>query len=362
MTVSTVRAREELRVQIERELARHLAQRTEVACDYGEQFATLWRCAARHVFGGKLVRPILFVEMTQALTGQPDSAAPSHERGTVITLAAALELLHYSFLLHDDVIDGDLLRRHVPNLIGEMRGAHPASPGEPSLHWGRTSGILMGDLLLAGAHQTFARADVAYCTRLRLLDLLDHTVTESVAGEQADVALSDAVIAPDLQTIVTMMAHKTATYSFELPLRAEAILAGSPLGTERELREAGRHLGLAFQLQDDLMAVFGDAAEHGKDALSDLREAKQTVIIAYARMTDVWPQIAPSFGSHEITVADAERIRELLTRCGAQGFAEQLIDEHVRALYELLAGSLDIPPDAQQVLLTCVQHLEGRRR
>ncbi|MGM1016947.1 MAG: polyprenyl synthetase family protein [Actinomycetota bacterium] len=354
-------AREDIRTRIERELTRHFAERSTAAAAYGQEFTQLWRVAAEHALGGKLVRPLLLVEAVQALQAPPENPDGEPVPNTVIELAAAVELLHYAFLLHDDVIDNDLIRRHGANLLGAVRDAHPASQSVPALHWARTAGILMGDLLLASAHQIFARADLPTATRLRLLDLLDHTVTETVAGEQTDVGLSDGVIAPDLHTILSMTTHKTATYSFELPLRAAAILAGAPETTERALATAGQHLGLAFQLQDDLLSAFGDPREHGKDSFSDLREGKQTVIIAYARMTSSWPRIEPSFGADDLSPAEADHIRSLLTDCGAQRFAQNLVDEQLTAMDELLVGSSHVPAAVQQVLLAHSARLEGRR-
>lgn len=367
MTAPLATAPAELRDSIERELGAHFADRTAAAEAYGQEFSLLWQHAARHALGGKLVRPALMVEAYDALVAaapeRGDGERPS--RTTLVRLAASIELLHYSFLLHDDVIDGDLMRRGRPNLIGALLQdrdqTHPETP-DAALHWARTGGILMGDLLLSAAHQIFARAPLAHETRLRMLDLLDHTITESVAGEQTDVGLSDGVVMPDLGTILAMTAHKTATYSFELPLRAAAILAGATPPVESALTSAGRHLGLAFQLQDDLLSTFGDPAEHGKDPYSDLREGKQTVILAYARMTSAWPSIEPALTTGELDIAEAGRVARLLADCGAESFARSLIDEQLTALYELLAGSgATIPQGVQQVLLGFAGRLEGRR-
>jgi geranylgeranyl diphosphate synthase, type II len=364
MSAPGVTAPAELRESIERELSAHFADRTVAAEAYGQEFRLLWQHAARHALGGKLVRPALMVEAYDALAATTDGTPGTRPtRQTLISLAASIELLHYSFLLHDDVIDGDLTRRGRPNLIGALLrdrdGTNPESE-ETALHWARTGGILMGDLLLSASHQIFARATLSPETRLRMLDLLDHTITESVAGEQVDVGLSDGVVSPDLGTILSMTAHKTATYSFELPLRAAAILAGASSAVEMALTAAGRHLGLAFQLQDDLLSTFGDPEDHGKDPYSDLREGKQTVILAYARMTSTWPSIEPVLTTGPLDIADAARVARLLTECGAEDFARNLVEEQLTALYELLAAA-PIPEGVQQVLLGFAGRLEGRR-
>ncbi|MCD2499127.1 polyprenyl synthetase family protein [Microbacterium nymphoidis] len=353
---------EDLRARIESRLSEQFAARTAAAQRYGAEFSALWRTAARHVLGGKLLRPRLLLALHEALT---DDTAEVADATTVLDLAAAVETLHYSFLLHDDVIDADVQRRSRPNLIASLRDGHPRpqlSPRE-ALHWGQSGAILLGDLLLSGVHQSFARAELPHRQRLRALSLLDHTVTETVAGELTDVALSDQVVPADLTTILAMSADKTATYTFELPLRLAAILAGRPPATETHLALIARHLGLAFQLQDDLLSVFGDAARHGKDPYSDLREGKRTALIAYARMTSAWRGIEPRLGRPDLGEKDAVQIRALLEDCGARTFVVNLINEHAFAARSLISGVDSaglLPPAAQQVLLAVLDLLEGR--
>lgn len=389
MTASTVvlHDRSDVRRAIERELSEIFQARASAAAPYGNSFVRLWTLAGHSVLGGKLVRPLLLVETHEALhhrdperpgpaalpapTAQypQDRAWPNQE--SVISIAAAIELLHYSFLLHDDVIDGDLTRRGRPNLIGALLAESGTGTSDPvdaenmsvaGLHWARTGGILMGDLLLASTHQIFARACVPQATRLRLLDLLEYTITESVVGEQLDVGLGGGIIEPDLGTVLTMSTYKTATYTFELPLRAAAILADTSPQVESTLSSAGRHLGLAFQLQDDLLSTFGDPLRHGKDPFSDLREGKQTALIAYARMTSEWPSIEPMFGSASLSKEDALRIRDLLRQCGAEQFVQGLVDEQLRSFYELLSNRASaIPAEVRRVLVDLARQLEGRQ-
>ncbi len=377
ITSNTVRSRTDLCTAIENELSGLIGKRASAATAYGPDFARLWELAGQNVLGGKFVRPLLLMETYDALNQtqqshqnhQENGSAESCHRETAISIAAAIELLHYAFLLHDDVIDGDLVRRGHPNLIGslleeagetarETSGADGPRAGSV-LHWAQTGGILMGDMLLAATHQSFARADLPHELRLRLLDLLEHTINETVAGEQLDVGLGDGVIAPDLQTILVMCGYKTATYTFELPLRAAATLAGADFAVENALATAGRHLGLAFQLQDDLLSTFGDPRRHGKDPFSDLREGKETAIIAHARTTTAWPDIEPFFGRPELSVGDGEHVRRHLTRCGAEAFVQGLIEEQMQAFNHQLTST--IPASVRNVMLDLAGQLEGRQ-
>lgn len=363
ITSNHVRGRTDLCTAIEDELSGLIGKRASAATAYGPDFARLWALAGQNVLGGKFVRPLLLMETYDALQKphhQGHGTAETRQRETAISIAAAIELLHYAFLLHDDVIDGDLVRRGHPNLIGSLLAeAGENSRAGSALHWAQTGGILMGDMLLAATHQSFARADLPHELRLRLLDLLEHTINETVAGEQLDVGLGDGVIAPDLQTILVMCGYKTATYTFELPLRAAAALAGADFGVENALATAGRHLGLAFQLQDDLLSTFGDPRRHGKDPFSDLREGKETAIIAHARTTNAWPDIEAFFGRPELSVDDGEHVRRHLSDCGAEAFVQGLIEEQMQAFNNQLTTT--IPASVRNVLLDLAGQLEGRQ-
>lgn len=321
---------------------------------YGSDAVDLWRTAGHTVRGGKLVRPRLLIAAYRALTGV------GHVPAEVVEAAAAVELLHYAFILHDDVIDGDTVRRGRPNLIGAI--AAEAAPAARPDHRGSTAAILMGDLILSAAYQHLARLDVPHHVRVRVLDIVDHTIDETVAGEWADVSLAGGSGTAALREVLEMSANKTACYTFELPLRLAAALAGASIQTEDAIAEAGRHIGLAFQLEDDLLCAFGDPADHGKDPLSDLREGKQTPIIAYARSTRDWALIEPDVGRADLSPADADRVRSVLEQCGARRFVEDLRDDAIVQVRQLCGGRRpSIPGGAAGVLLDFAAHLEGRR-
>jgi hypothetical protein len=110
----------------------------------------------------------------------------------------------------------------------------------------------------------------------------------------------------------------------------------------------------------DTVSHEGILEDHGKDPYSDLREGKQTVILAYARMTNSWPSIEPVLTTGPLDIAAAAQVARLLTDCGAEEFARNLVDEQLTSLYELLAAA-PIPESVQQVLLGFAGRLEGRR-
>ncbi|HEY2557533.1 MAG TPA: polyprenyl synthetase family protein, partial [Diaminobutyricibacter sp.] len=263
------------------------------------------------------------------------------DAAAAIELAVAFELLHTGFLLHDDVIDGDEVRRGVPNLVGEFRAdaRRRAISEARAAQWGSTAAILAGDLLIHYAQSLVARLDVDHATRVALLDVLDDGLFVTAGGELADVAYSVGMSDARLTDVLAMTERKTAAYSFEAPLIAGAVLAEADHACTRALAEYGRRLGVAFQLGDDLLGTFGAEDVTGKSVIGDLRQGKETPIIAYARGTDEWAMIDLLLGRPDLGHDDAAALRAALERCGARAFVESLVADYVREA----VAALDVP-------------------
>ena len=298
-----------------------------------DEAQALWAAAGEATTGGRGTRPHL-VRVAHASFGGTDETACAH-------LADAVELLHAAFVVHDDVIDQDELRRGRPNPVGTFTrraAAVGATPGAAA-GYGRAAGLLAGDLALVAAVRAFATVPAAPHVVARLGELLDDAVAQSAVGELRDVRLALRVDRPTLADALAVAELKTARYSFCLPLCAGALLAGA---SERELAaldRVGRLVGVAFQLRDDLLGVFGDEAATGKSTLSDLREGKETALVALARATDAWPRLAPLLGDPDLTPEGARTARDLLTRCGARAAVAALAAERLAAAHEAARGA-----------------------
>jgi geranylgeranyl diphosphate synthase type II len=155
-----------------------------------------------------------------------------------------------------------------------------------------------------------------------------------------------------------MEEHKTAVYSFQLPLQSGAVLAGAADAAVERLGEVGRLAGIGFQLVDDLHGVFGDEGKTGKSVLGDLREGKMTPLMAHARSTSVWPLIAPHLGDRTLDDERACRVRALLVECGSRDFVEQLADSYVSAALSA-AEQLDLAPALLAELSRLSERLVG---
>lgn len=293
------------------------------AAGLGCCYRRLWRSLVVATEGGKQFRPALFVVGYQAWGGNDAAAAAA--------VGAAIELLHTAFVVHDDVIDGDDVRRGRLNVSG-THAAEAVSRGvspDRARQYGTAAGILAGDLALAGALRTVATCPADAVTVRRLLDLFDGVLHATASGELADVRMSLGAETPTVTEALLMAERKTGEYSFALPLQAAAVLAGAPTQVIETAGTVGRALGTAYQLMDDLHGVFGDPTATGKSTLSDLRSGKSTPLVAHARTTEAWPAMAPYVGLSTITEAQADLVRTQLTASGSRRFVEDLVADHV---------------------------------
>ena len=336
------------------ELQRFFAAARLRASDYGDHYVALWDSLEQASSGGKRVRPALVLAAFTGLGGTDLTLATP--------VAVSFELLHTAFVIHDAVIDHDLARRGVANLAGrfaERALAHGA--GDQAGAWAATAAILAGDLALSEAHRALAMLPVDLELRGRLLDLLDRAVFISAAGELADVTNAAAKHPLTVAQVVSTLEQKTAVYSFEAPLQAGAILAGGSDEAIGVLGSYGRLIGVAFQLTDDILGVFGDPEKTGKSVLTDLREGKQTALIAHAGTTSGWPEIAPYIGKADLTEAEAATVRDLLRACGALQAADDLATDHLNRAVAAL-DTAAVPAPRREMLTTLAATAVNRSR
>ncbi len=320
------------------------------AAAYGPRFVLLWEEIARSVRGGKRFRSALVLGAHAGLGGgYPDAA---------VAVAGAFEVLHTAFLVHDDLIDGDTMRRGEPNLGEAMRRDAVADGllATPAERWSAAAAVLGGDLALALAHRLVAGVDAPTRVRLALTELLDETMLVTAAGELLDTGCGLGLQHPTLAESIQVAESKTAMYSFRAPLRAGAVLGGADPATLAELDDHGRLLGRAFQLVDDLLGVFAPEAETGKSNVSDLREGKRTPLILHASTMPVWSEIVADLGRADLDELAAARMRRALARSEAPGRVERA----VRADLDEVASRLSddrLPPGLAQVVADIAERI-----
>lgn len=298
----------------------------------GPRYVTLWETLEKNSAGGKRFRPSMVLAAYEALGGR--------DLETAAYVGAAFELLHTALIVHDDVIDRDFIRRGGPNVSGSYRDLAQTAgiPVPTAEHRGMSVAVIAGDLALFNAFRLLDRSGVEGELRERLHEILDEAMFASAAGELLDVDFSLHPDPPSVDDIVDMERLKTAVYSFETPLQAGAVLAGANENAVEALGSFGRNLGIAYQIVDDVLGVFGDEGDTGKSTLGDLREGKRTVLIAYAATTPQWSEIEPLFGDADLDESGAASIRAALQECGARRYAEALARDFANRAWEQLAS------------------------
>ncbi|MER3390479.1 MAG: polyprenyl synthetase family protein [Microcella sp.] len=297
----------------------------------GDHYQHLWGLLERNTQGGKRFRPRMVMAAYSGLGGTDLEAAAY--------VGASFELLHTALIVHDDVIDRDFVRRGIPNISGTYRD-HAVDRGasvEIAEHRGVSAAVIAGDLALFNSYRLMERSGVAAEMRDRLLEVLDEAMFASAAGELIDVDFSIDPHTPVVDDILQMERLKTAVYSFEAPLQAGAILAGASEQIVATLGGFGREIGIAYQIVDDVLGVFGEESFTGKTTIGDLREGKRTVLIAFACGTPQWEELRHLIGKHDLTEEEAQRARGMLEECGARTFADDLVRGCAQRALDLLA-------------------------
>ena len=336
--------------EFERTIADFFTDRITRAEQLGGQYAQLWRFAFEATSGGKRIRPRLLLLAHDHLGGRDLPSA--------LRAGAAFELLHTALLMHDDLLDGDLVRRGRPNVAGRFAAtAMDEGHGSRTARlWGSASALLAGDLLISGAHALLA--GIPGQQAAILTGILDDTLLVTAAGEHSDVGYAMGVMPADDHDILRMMEQKTAVYSFAAPLRAGAVLAGAPQRAADELDRIGTALGVLYQLRDDLLGVFGDEQRTGKSVVGDLREGKRTLLVTFAEGTPAWTEVAHLFGRTPLDLVDAERLRRALVSCGAADRVRAMLDDQHRRTRRLIAESTlpnGLRRALEQTATTCVE-------
>jgi len=319
------------------------------------EFDRVWKAAWRLSSGGRLPRSRLLLAAYDAFA---ESAPPND----VIRGAAALELLHLGFFLHDDVIDRALIRHGEANLVARMRNEalDRGAVEEEALHYGRSCAVLVGDLLIAAAHRLVGELDTAHERRRTMLGVLAETASSAAAGEHSG-ALARLLRNADEETILRALEQRSTQHSFGAALRMGALLGGADVGTAVALDIIGKTIGVAAQARDDVRGVFGDPDQDGRSGFSDLRQGKVTLLVVYARRDPGWQRVAHLFGRDDLREKDAERLREVIAGSGALERVEYAISSLADAARASLRGAI-LPPSLVERLEATIAQTTARSR
>jgi geranylgeranyl diphosphate synthase type I len=265
--------------------------------------------APAHVKSGKRIRPVLCLLACQSAGGQAEQALPA---------AAAIELLHNFSLIHDDIEDNSPTRR-----------------GRATVWklWGVPQATNAGDGMFAIAHQALERLEQAGVDSARILRtqaMFNRTCLQLTHGQHLDIEFETRPKVT-VDEYMEMIANKTAAL-----IGATAAIGALLGGSSRvgHYQAFGRELGLAFQIQDDILGIWGDEAVTGKSAASDLLTRKKTLPVLYGLERSERLNIV--YAAPEMNVAAAV---QLLDEAGAREYAQAKAKEHHALALEALGQS-----------------------
>lgn len=321
-------ALEVVRADLEGLLARYLAARVADLVhldpaleDVGREVADLVR------LGGKRLRPA-FVYWGHRATGAEPLPGVLH-------CAGAVELLHAFALVHDDVMDRSDRRRGRPAVHAALAAGHVAEGLAGDARWFGVGGaILAGDIAFVWSDRMFDEAPVPAEALERARRIFTDLRVEVMAGQFLDLRLAATPDATEDDALRVALL-KSGRYTVTRPLQLGAAIGGGTPALDEALVGYGDAIGLAFQLRDDVLGLYGDPEATGKGALDDLREGKRTLLVlrALAKADPVQRDaLAAVLGDRELDEADADRAREIVRDCGALADVEQMLDvQHERA-------------------------------
>ncbi len=286
--------------------------------------------------GGKALRPALALLCAEAAGGTIEAGLPA---------AAAVELVHNFSLLHDDIVDGDRERRHRPTAWTVF---------------GQGDAMLAGNALLALASEVLL--DDVSPTGLWAHRCLLAAVQRLIVGQHADLDFeqrSDVALAECL----VMAGDKTAAL-LSCSCATGALLAGGDPAMVLGLTEFGEHLGLAFQLVDDLLGIWGSPEQTGKPVLSDLAAGKKSVpvVAAVGSGTAAGDELARRYpAAPGDDTGELRRCAELIERSGARDWVQHRAEEELRLAEQSIAG-LPLPDTVQHRLVELAAYVTERDR
>jgi geranylgeranyl diphosphate synthase, type I len=315
-----------------------------IGADYGALTAALEEFVLR---GGKRLRPAFAYWGWRAVADRPDDPLDP----SILRLISSLELLHACALVHDDVIDASATRRGLPTVHRIFADKHRDNHWHGSSEqFGMSAAILLGDLALVWADDIVFTANLSVDALRRVQRVWAAIRTEVLGGQYLDI-VAESSGAETVASAMTVNVYKTASYTISRPLQLGAAAAADRPDVQSAFHEMGTSLGVAFQLRDDVLGVFGDPAVTGKPSGDDLRSGKRTVLLAEAveraEKTDIVAAklLRTSIGT-ELSEAAVRELCLVIESVGALAAVEQRIDSLTRRALEILDAA-DISTEAK---------------
>jgi geranylgeranyl diphosphate synthase type I len=271
--------------------------------------------------GGKRIRGALFYHGYICFSEE--------NKEEILKMSMAIELLQSYLLIHDDIMDDDDFRRGKPSLHKSYEMIIDKKFNvEDAKHIGKSLAIVAGDICCAFSNEIFAKAKIPDDKKIKAITYLNHVVHKVCYGQALDIlsCIREDIEHKDIEKINNL---KTSTYTITGPLILGAIVAGADEDEIKKLEDIFSPLGEAFQLQDDILGLFGTEEKLGKPIGSDIREGKKTLLILKAienASKEEKEFIKKSLGTC-VSKKEIEKIREIVKNTGSLDYCKKRMEE-----------------------------------
>ncbi|HUU79304.1 MAG TPA: polyprenyl synthetase family protein [candidate division Zixibacteria bacterium] len=310
--------------------------------------------------GGKRIRPFLVITAFEAVGGDPS-------KGNIARASLAIELLHNGSLFHDDVIDKDETRRGKPSFHVVFRDIFAKKKNDSankSHDFGEAMAIFAGDLCFPFAIESIIQSGFPPELSLKALHAFTEAFKDVIDG--VIIETGDTIEPDSSEENYNLMVHLKTGALIRKAVEIGAILGQGTESQVKALTDFCESIGRAFQIQDDILGIFGDPEEIGKPVGGDIRENKQTILRIYAMKNGTKKQIkrlTQLMGNDDVTQKELEEVRTIFKETGSLDYSLNLIQEAT----ECARNSLEIadPPlknEPKQKLIALANYLSDRKK
>ncbi len=277
----------------------------------------------------------------------------------LLPLASAIELIHSSLLIHDDIMDEDLQRRGMKSIYARYLAMGEEMKLKNPYIFSISNAMCVGDTGFFLTIQQIAESDIPH--KSEILQLFSSEMAYVGIAQMEDVYQGHSIDNPSIKDILNTYEYKTARYTFSLPFVLGGIIASQPKPVLNMVRELGLHLGLIFQIKDDELGLMSET-EIGKPVGSDIKENKKTIIRHYlykksdAGQKDYCDSV---FGKSSISPHDIETIRAMVKQLGILKEIDSIIDSHKKKAQKLIVR-LRISDTHKQILRELLKYMITR--
>ncbi len=332
--------------QIDQELLKYLAQVENDLNKISPLLKPLFKHFIEVNKNGKRLRALL-LKLGYQMSGGKDTKS-------LLKPMLAVEVFHASILDHDDIIDQSPLRRGRETMHNAMGNDHHAL----------SQTIVLADygFFLANKLITESKFDNNY--KNDAFQIFNQIVLDTAIGEIIDVEIpfqKKIITKKDAQTISL---YKTARYTFTGPLQIGAVLAGANLDEMKKIQMFGDSLGIAFQIQDDILGVFGKVDQTGKSNISDLEEGKATMLAAYTLSLGSNKQkkrFQALYGKANLSQNEVKELKNLFQETGALDMAYKIALEYTNSAVSKI-DDLKVDPKYKKILQELAGFLMERKK